>query len=139
MQGNLLHKYIPNFLNLGFYSRKGFEKWWNEEIAKDETDQFFNRSKIVLEVAESDGGTHVDQDLHKDYYQLKYSNSQKLMYRKSSDQNFIDYSNSIPYIIRQIAHETIVSCGYQYNYNPQDYYIGRTLNMVGLIIEKTEE
>ena len=52
-----------------------FSDWWTMEIVKDGLGQLFSRKKIVMAVANKDGGAHIDPKLSDDYAALSRSNS----------------------------------------------------------------
>ncbi len=82
-----------------------FEKWWNNSVIKDNKGRFFNRRELILHVADTDGGAHVDPELDEQYMDFS---------RKNSLGWIIDDGNiKKPFppptmaCIRQIAHETL--------------------------------
>src|SRR5690606_35091366 len=52
-----------------------FTTWWTMDIVKDGRGHLFSRSKLVLAVANKDGGAHVDPELDEDYAALSRRNS----------------------------------------------------------------
>lgn len=52
-----------------------FGTWWSMNIIKDGRGHLFSRSKLVLTVANKDGGAHVDPELDEDYAALSRLNS----------------------------------------------------------------
>jgi len=82
-----------------------FENWWNNPVIKDKQHRFFNRRELVLNVADTDGGAHVDSELEEAYMALSRENS--------LGWNFFDGEKSTPFIgpelqcMRQIAHEVL--------------------------------
>lgn len=82
-----------------------FETWWNNPVIKDEQRRFFNRRELVLNVADTDGGAHVDSELEEAYMALSRENSLAWY--------FSDGENSTPFIgpelqcMRQIAYEVL--------------------------------
>lgn len=57
----------------GFHLR--IEKWWKEPVIRDTEGREFSREKLVLCLANTDGGAHVDSLLPEDYYALSRLNS----------------------------------------------------------------
>lgn len=51
-----------------------FEDWWQEPVLKDGDDTLYTRKKLVLEVAETDGGAHVDPKMNEAYERLSREN-----------------------------------------------------------------
>lgn len=57
----------------GFHLR--LEKWWKQPVIRDTAGWEFSREKLVLFLANTDGGAHVDSALPEDYYALSRLNS----------------------------------------------------------------
>lgn len=53
---------------------KNFSVWWNSVVIDDRTRKF-SRKDLILSSANTDGGSHVDPKLPKDYYNLTRNNS----------------------------------------------------------------
>ncbi len=47
-----------------------FTRWWEEIVIKDLGGKTFNRRDVVLALANTEGGAHVDPLLNEDYAQL---------------------------------------------------------------------
>ena len=47
-----------------------FETWWTDVVLKDAAGGSFSRQQLVLHVADTDGGAHVDPELHEKYVAL---------------------------------------------------------------------
>lgn len=62
-----------------------FEDWWRWPVFRDMTGNTFDRRKLVLSVANKDGGAHVDAQLPNDYRALAYENSAGFGQSVSSD------------------------------------------------------
>lgn len=101
-------EYIP-FLN--DYNRNNlvdFKNWWeNKKVIVDLNKKKFTRKKIINEIANTDGGAHIDSHLKEDYYNLSRRNSSGVFVSK----NGIDTSIGNPILasIRQIAHEILLT------------------------------
>lgn len=85
----------------------GFENWWDsKKVIADGQRNIFTRRKLILELADTDGGAHVDEGLKEDYHKLTRQNSlgwvQMDQWGKSEAMG-----NPVPPSIRQIAFETI--------------------------------
>lgn len=52
-----------------------FDNWWNKIVISDKTRNQFARKSIVLNVANTDGGAHIDPSLDKKYAELSRFNS----------------------------------------------------------------
>lgn len=51
------------------------QKWWKQPVIRDTAGWEFSREKLVLFLANTDGGAHVDSALPEDYYALSRLNS----------------------------------------------------------------
>ena len=52
-----------------------FSDWWNNPAFKDNLDRKLCRRELVLNVADTDGGAHVDPDLDEVYMAISRKNS----------------------------------------------------------------
>jgi hypothetical protein len=87
-----------------------FEKWWNTDIVLvDSKRNIFTRRKIVCEIANTDGGAHVDPSLKEPYYDVSQANS--LGWIHHDERTGIDrvLNDPIPPCIRQISYETLLT------------------------------
>lgn len=82
-----------------------FEKWWNNKVIRDEKGRFFNRRELVLHVADTDGGAHVDPELDEQYMDLSRNNS--LGWIIGDGEAGKPFPPPIMACIRQIAHEVL--------------------------------
>jgi len=84
-----------------------FDRWWNRIVFADYNKRTMSRRELVLAVANTDGGAHVDPHLPAKYAALSRSNSMQWFWYDGSQ------SYPIPNVelvsIRQIAHEVLVS------------------------------
>jgi hypothetical protein len=84
-----------------------FAKWWEENIIfKENGGNIFTRKDLVRNVADKDGGAHVDPKLQKAYANLSRFNLTGLkLYVNRKQRNF----KNTPVLpsIRQIAHEVL--------------------------------
>ena len=84
----------------------GFERWWRREIMyRDNFGNTFSRRDIIMSVADSDGGAHIDPRLDQAYALLSRFNSLGWKFVANNETN--DFPSPIPPSIRQIAHEVI--------------------------------
>jgi hypothetical protein len=84
-----------------------FVKWWNNPVVKDDQGRFFNRRELVLNVADTDGGAHVDPDLDEAYMDLSRNNSLGWVITDGNVEK--PFPPPTMACIRQIAHEVLVS------------------------------
>lgn len=94
-----------------FVQGKGFERWitfaewWNNNVIKDDKKRFFNRRDLILNVADTDGGAHVDPKLDEAYMDLSRNNSLGWIIGEGDVQRPFD--PPVMSCIRQIAHEVL--------------------------------
>lgn len=99
-------KWIPRIENTGF-NLVDFKNWWDgKKIIVDSKKNIFTRKKLLLEVANTDGGAHVDTGLKIDYRDLSRNNSLDFYYG-NSETNQIPLNNPVPSTIRKIAEEVL--------------------------------
>lgn len=82
-----------------------FEKWWNNNVIKDNRGRFFSRRELVLNVANTDGGGHVDPTLDEAYLDLSRNNSLGWIIQRGDVQK--PFPPPVMACIRQIAHEVL--------------------------------
>jgi hypothetical protein len=82
-----------------------FPEWWNNSIIKDDKGRFFNRRQLILNVANTDGGGHVDPTLDEDYMDLSRNNSLGWVITQGDIQK--PFPPPVMACIRQIAHELL--------------------------------
>ena len=82
-----------------------FEKWWNNRVIKDGKKRFFNRRDLILNVADTDGGAHVDPGLDEAYMDLSRNNSLGWILLQGDIQR--PFPPPTMPCIRQIAHEVL--------------------------------
>ena len=82
-----------------------FERWWNNNVIKDNKGRFFNRRDLVLNVANTDGGGHVDPTLDEAYLALSRNNSLGWVINEGDVQK--PFPPPVMACLRQIAHEIL--------------------------------
>lgn len=85
-----------------------FLDWWNNPVLKDNQARTFCRRELILNVANTDGGAHVDPDLDEAYLALSRKNSLGWMFQSG---DIVSAMKGRPELacIRQIAHELLVT------------------------------
>lgn len=83
-----------------------FVDWWNETIVLDGKGKRFSRMDLVMNVADKDGGAHVDPELIDSYMDLTRGNS---MGYKFGEEDIPFTGRPILACMRQIAHEVIAT------------------------------
>jgi len=84
-----------------------FADWWNKIVIVDRNKNVFRRRDIILSLANTDGGAHVDPELNLAYAQLSRQNSIGWVFSSSQGQRPLGAVEL--YSMRQIAHEVLVS------------------------------
>ncbi len=89
-----------------------FVDWWNEPVLKDNRGRTFCRRELVLNVADTDGGAHVDPELEEAYMALSRENSLGWVFGDGDVQSALAGRPELA-CMRQIAHE-VLSTIYQF-------------------------
>jgi len=84
-----------------------FDEWWQGVIFVDQAGKETSRQDLILAVANTDGGAHVDPILDEKYANLSRNNS--LNWRFSSPKGDIPMEGPEKAAIRQISHEVLKS------------------------------
>lgn len=98
-----------------------FEEWWNSKIfvfdGEDSTN-IFTRKRIVLTMAEQDGGSHVDshEDIDKEYFELATA-ARRYISNVDHDGNESPIINMHYALVRQIGHELLISLIREFKFN----------------------
>lgn len=108
----LLDRFGSNILN-----KVPFNEWWNQMIFTDIEGNRFSRKEVVLAVANTDGGDHVDPTLDPIYANLSRMNS--LGRWVGSGNNWRRMGTPVLATIRQIAHELLKTLNPSYQIPPQ--------------------
>lgn len=77
--------YVPTGASPSGEKRAPFDKWWNDPVLKDVKGRLFNRRELVLHVADTDGGAHVDPELDEAYMDLSRANSLGWVFADSAE------------------------------------------------------
>lgn len=107
-----------------------FDSWWNQNILI--SDQLtFSRREMILYMSNKDGGTHVDPGVIEKYYKVSKA-TESLFYLTNNSIIDDPYQKGEPFkylhfaVVRQIAHEIILSIRKEFNlrpsYNPTNKY-----------------
>ena len=83
-----------------------FVGWWNTPILKDLNGQKFCRRDLVLHVADTDGGAHVDPELDEAYMAISRENSLGWVFKSGDIVQALDGRPELV-CMRQIAHEVL--------------------------------
>jgi hypothetical protein len=101
----LIPKGLPDHV-----SKLPFDAWWSRPVVvavKDNEKSYFSRQKLVLNVADTDGGAHVDEGLDEIYNELSRKNGLGInaIYKKKK---FPLIYPELP-CLRQIGHEVLLT------------------------------
>ncbi|HLF35175.1 MAG TPA: hypothetical protein VI583_13115 [Cyclobacteriaceae bacterium] len=86
-----------------------FKNWWSsEKVIAIKHKIFFTRKDIILELADTDGGAHVDDSLKEEYFNLSRMNSLGWRYHDSKTNKDLPFNNPVQPCIRQIGYEVLL-------------------------------
>jgi hypothetical protein len=100
--------YIAPLSSSGVEIRKKFPHWWNDEVVRDRKGNTLSRKQLVLNVANTDGGAHVDEKLDAVYLAFSRKNALEWKFRVGRDDWQAIPGPHLP-SIRQIAHEVLMT------------------------------
>ena len=93
-----------------------FDDWWSEVVIDDQQN-CFSRENIVLNVADTDGGAHIDPSIGEDYAKVTQENSMGFLGKRPIDSTPKPPINNIMYqTVRMIARELICSLNFYNKY-----------------------
>jgi hypothetical protein len=87
-----------------------FSDWWNMPVLVAKKKRgviLYCRKEIVLNLANKDGGSHVDDALPLDYVELSRQNALGLMVRRAGTGERFSIGDPVLPSVRQITHETL--------------------------------
>ncbi len=87
------------------FKKVSFDDYWEKDIFIDNKGGHFSRKKLVLAIANKDGGAHVDPELDKEYAELTKENSLGWVYGNEMESGPLE--NASPAAVRQITHEIL--------------------------------
>lgn len=96
-----------------------FDVWWNKPVFVvfiHQKPRQFSRKELILDVADQDGGAHIDLMIKRTYAELSRQNS--LGWMVSARGKVQPMGNPVPVAIRQIAHEVLKSLKPGYTKKP---------------------
>jgi len=92
-----------------------FDEWWEQIVIVDQQKNIFSRKDLVLNVANKDGGAHIDRDLNKKYAALTHFNSIGWTYVSKGQEK--EFSTKLELAaVRQIAHEVLYTLHDEFPY-----------------------
>lgn len=85
-----------------------FVEWWNNPVLKDNRGRTFCRRELVLNVADTDGGAHVDPELEGAYMAISRENSLGWFFSTGGGDSALKGRPELA-CMRQIAHELLTT------------------------------
>lgn len=92
---------------LGMRHSKGFDTWWNKIVFAENIHKGYSRKDLVLQLANKEGGAHVDPKLDKKFNELHNGVYFNTVFVKDSTEEPIP--DAPAYAVRQIAFELLKS------------------------------
>lgn len=90
-----------------------FADWWNEPVLKDGKGRLLSRRDLVSNIADTDGGAHVDPELDEAYMELSRSNSLGWVFQSDDATEPLKGRPELA-CMRQIAHEVLLTLRRRY-------------------------
>jgi hypothetical protein len=112
-------------------SKSPFAQWWEGAVISDGEGHKFTRKDLVLAVANTDGGAHVDPKLDSAYYSLTRKGTFGIIRVAPTDDpkvfRKVETPSPVAVTLRQIGHETLKTLCPGYNYDGRSFYPGGAL------------
>lgn len=109
-------RYLPS-VSAGAPSRTPrlirFQEWWNEAVLKDNKGRLLSRRELVGNVADTDGGAHVDTKLEESYMDLSRNNSLGWVFQSNDVMEPLKGRPELA-CMRQIAEEVLLTLRRRY-------------------------
>lgn len=99
--------YVAMLDGMPFQRWTDFNSWWSKPVFVDDQRKTLTREKLVLTMANQDGGTHVDPALDEIYHRLTRQNSMGWMHVSGATETPLP--DPAGPSVRQIAHELLKS------------------------------
>lgn len=90
------------------YRMTFFDEWWEKIVIVDEHNNKFTRKNLILNLANIEGGAHVDLSLKEDWHALTKQNSIGVTYILTNGTS-VPLGNVEKHSLRQITYEVIES------------------------------
>jgi len=120
-----------------------FTRWWEGTVISDGEGNKFTRKDLVLAVADTDGGAHVDPRLDSAYYALTRKETFGIIRVVQTDDPKVFRKVSTPspvgVTLRQIGHETLKSLCPGYIYDGSCFYHGGAVCWIQAVITPSAE
>jgi hypothetical protein len=107
--GDRFLRLVPD-LSTQFFDELPLEKWWNQPIWKLNGGTIITRAGLILNAADTDGGTHVDPAVKEDYATFAAPGAGGWYLRGTKRGAVLEYSEDAHLVaLREIAHEVLQS------------------------------
>ncbi len=122
-----------NYSPLFDYGPSGLSKctlleWWEGSVLSDSEGHKFTRKDLVLAIANTDGGAHVDSHLDLNYYKLTREGNYGVIRLVPTDDpkvfKKVETPSPVAVTLRQIGHESLKTLIPEYSYDGRQYYPG---------------
>jgi len=124
-------------------SKSPFKQWWEGNVISDGEGHKFTRKDVVPNVANTDGGVHVDPRLDSAYYELTRKGTFGVIFAVPTDDpkkfRKVQTPSPVAVTLRQIGHETLKSLRPNYNYDGRRFYPGTTICYLSAGITPSDE
>jgi hypothetical protein len=130
-------KYVPHLDSIES-KPVSFEEWWKAPVIIDFKQREITRQRLILAVANKDGGAHIDPELDDIYADLSRTNSMSRMY--SSDGSWYPIIGVEHASVRQVAHEMLRAFDPAYTAAVRPQQSGIVMSgLVGIVTSPTEQ
>lgn len=123
--------------------KSSFTQWWEGTVISDGEGNKFTRKDLVLAVANTDGGAHVDPKLDSAYYALTRKGTFGFIRVVQTDDpkvfRKVETPSPVAVTLRQIGHETLKSLCPGYNYDGRRFYPGGAICWMQAVITPSAE
>lgn len=97
-----------------YKSETDFETWWSKPVLKDNQARIMTRRDLILNMADKDGGAHVDPKIGSTYNDLKKNNSMGWVVSTPGGKIPLESAECVS--VRQIGYEILHSIRNEINY-----------------------
>jgi len=123
--------------------KTSFGQWWEGSVLSDGEGHKFTRKDLVLEVANTDGGAHVDPSLDSKYYSITRKGTFRMIRVVPTDNPKVfkraETPSPVAVTLRQIGRETLRTLCPDYNYDGRGFYPGGAICYMSAVITPSSE
>jgi len=100
------------------YKFNNIIEWYNEPVVSDSDKKLFSRRDLIVYMADTDGGAHLDPSITENYYLIKRPNFVDIGFVPGPNGKEIKPTGIIPEVcMRQIAFEVIYTLSKSFGFN----------------------